>query len=661
MPDWQRIEPPEAGMDPTALTKARRYALTGGGSGLIVRGGKKVVTWGDPKRRYDLKSTTKSIGVTAVGLALADGKLRSLDQKARAILPEFGTPPATNAKTGWLDRISLWQLATQTAGFEKPGGFGKLLFEPGSKWCYSDGGPNWLADCITTLYRRDIEELMFERVFGPIGITSRDLAWRKNSYRPATLGGVARREFGSGIRANVDAMARIGLLYLRGGTWQDRQLVPADFVQSCRTTPEALRGLPVVGEIGSKPSASNHYGLLWWNNSDGALPRVPRDAFWSWGLHDSFIIVIPSLDIVAVRAGKSWKRDGDDDYKVLAGFLDPIVVSIAPAAADKRADAGIPPSPVIAEVTWAPAETIIREAKGSDNWPITWADDDALYTAYGDGWGFQPQVSGKLSLGFAKVTGDAGGFKGVNIRSETGEQIGDGKSGRKASGLLMVEGTLYMWVRNASKGRGSQLAVSTDHAKTWRWLDWRFDEFGYCTFVNFGRNYAGARDTFVYTVTHDDPSAYDAADRFVLMRVPEDRITEQAAYEFFAGLADGRPTWTRDGSRRTGVFENPGKCRRSSVTYHPVIKRYLWWQGHPSGDERFKGGFGVYDAPEPWGPWTCAYVTPRWDVGPGETACFPSKWMSRDGRTVHLIFSGDDCFSVRRATLRLRRQAHAQQ
>ena len=40
-----------------------------------------------------------------------------------------------------------------------------------------------------------------------------------------------------------------------------------------------------------------------------------------------------------------------------------------------------------------------------------------------------------------------------------------------------------------------------------------------------------------------------------------------------------------------------------------------------------------------------------WDVGPGETCSFPTKWMSADGKTVYLVFSGDDCFSVRRADL----------
>ena len=62
-------------------------------------------------------------------------------------------------------------------------------------------------------------------------------------------------------------------------------------------------------------------------------------------------------------------------------------------------------------------------------------------------------------------------------------------------------------------------------------------------------------------------------------------------------------------------------------------------------------GFAVYDAPEPWGPWTTAYFTEAWDVGTGETSSFPTRWMSADGKTLHLVFSGDDCFSVRRADL----------
>lgn len=88
----------------------------------------------------------------------------------------------------------------------------------------------------------------------------------------------------------------------------------------------------------------------------------------------------------------------------------------------------------------------------------------------------------------------------------------------------------------------------------------------------------------------------------------------------------------------------------ASSPYNAGLRRYLWCQTLPGGDARFRGGFAIYDAPEPWGPWTTVAYTEEWDVGPGESSGFPTKWMSSDGRTVHLVFSGDDCFSVRKAT-----------
>jgi len=45
------------------------------------------------------------------------------------------------------------------------------------------------------------------------------------------------------------------------------------------------------------------------------------------------------------------------------------------------------------------------------------------------------------------------------------------------------------------------------------------------------------------------------------------------------------------------------------------------------------------------------FFTKEWDIGPGEFSSLPTKWMHDDGRTVHLVFSGDDHFSVRRGTL----------
>jgi hypothetical protein len=314
-----------------------------------------------------------------------------------------------------------------------------------------------------------------------------------------------------------------------------------------------------------------------------------------------------------------------------------------------------PPSPIIKGIEWAPREAIVRLARGSDNWPATWADDDALYTAYGDGRGFQPFAPRKLSLGLAKVLGAPPDLRGVNIPSPTGEAVGDGARGKKASGMLMVDGVLYMWARNA---RNAQLAWSRDHGEGWTWADWKFTtSFGCPTFLNFGRNYAGARDAYVYIYSFDSDSAYKPSDRMVLARVPKDRLVEREAYEFYektpliSGRQAAEPIWTKDTTRRGAVFVHPGRCYRSGITYNAGLKRYLWCQTIPGGDTRFKGGLGIYDAPEPWGPWTTVFFTEEWDVGPGETASFPTKWMSLDGRVLYLVFSGDDCFSVRKAAL----------
>ena len=620
----------DEGMDIALLKQARDAALKGGGSGIVMRGSKRVISWGDLTKRYDLKSTTKSFGATALGIAIKDGKLQ-LSDPARDHHPAFGLPPKSNKETGWLGEITISHLATQTAGFDKRGGYTRLLFKPGTRWAYSDGGPNWLAECITLAYRMDLQELMFKRVFTPLGIGRDDLTWRRNAYRDRQIDGIPRREFGSGISANVDALARIGLLYLRGGRWNGKQILDSGFVDQVRSVPPEVKGLPVV-KAGSFSNASDHYGLLWWNNADGALPDVPRDAYWSWGLHDSWIIVIPSLDVVASRAGKSLPRPKDGHhYDAIRPFITPIAQSVRNS------------------IEWAPASSIVRRARGGDNWPSTWGDDGALYTAYGDGNGFKPRVPEKLSLGFAKVIGGPDDFKGVNVRSSTGERKGGGASGAKASGLLMVDGTLFAWVRNAVKGKESRLAWSVDRAKSWTWAKWTFSQFGYLTFVQYGRNYAGARDDYIYCVSHDNPSAYQPADRFVLLRVHKDKLRDRDSYEFF--VSSGR--WSRDFNDREAIFINPGRCRRSGISYNAGLKQYLWWQlHHVNGlDTRFKGGFGVYSAPDPWGPWTRIYFTEQWDVGPGETAHFPPKWMSADGRTVHLIFSGDDSFSVRRATI----------
>jgi hypothetical protein len=338
-------------------------------------------------------------------------------------------------------------------------------------------------------------------------------------------------------------------------------------------------------------------------------------------------------------------------------LLSSIALFLPSVPASAQSKPPYPASPIIRQITWSPRNEIIRQAKDGDNWPVTWASDDALYTTWGDGTGFPPRVEKKLSCGFARITGSPPNFHGENIRSPA-EQLGQGRSGLKGWGLLAVGDTLYLWFGHADqKGGASRLAWSHDFAKTWTFADWQFPEFGLPGFVNFGRANHGARDDFIYAYSHDGPKADTPADHFILMRAPKDRLQQRNAWEFFAGQDPAQPPrWTPDITQRTPVFRYPDRCLRSAMSYHAGLRRYLWWQqipqppGHPDrGDTRFEGGFAIYDAPEPWGPWTTASFVDQWDVGPGEHADFPTKWISPDGRTAWLVFSGDDAFSARQA------------
>jgi hypothetical protein len=125
-----------------------------------------------------------------------------------------------------------------------------------------------------------------------------------------------------------------------------------------------------------------------------------------------------------------------------------------------------------------------------------------------------------------------------------------------------------------------------------------------------------------------------------LMRVPKDKIMEQAAYEFFAGLDDsGNPTWTENLATRIPVFEDhSGVGWNVSVSYNAGLGRYLLMTEHTRS---FAGNLGIFDAPEPWGPWTTAGYYNNWG-GFGTTFFWniSNKWTSADGKDFTLIFTG---------------------
>jgi CubicO group peptidase (beta-lactamase class C family) len=276
----------------------------GTGSIAVYVDGRLAGSAGQQTKRYDLKSSTKSFGALLLCLALDDHKV-TLASKGADFVPNFGQP-----STALAGSVTVKELATHTAGFDKAGGFVPIKYKPGTAFAYSDGGANWLADVLTSAYHQDMAALFRSRIGSKLNIS---IGWRSNQYRPPTLNGVPRREFGSGITASVEAMGRVGVMLQHGGSG----IISSGCVRSLGQT--ATRGLPVKTSF--TPGASKHYGLLWWNNNDGAMSGVPRDAFWSWGLGDSFILVIPSKGLVVARAGRSWQGGWKADYRVLAPFF----------------------------------------------------------------------------------------------------------------------------------------------------------------------------------------------------------------------------------------------------------------------------------------------------------------------------------------------------
>ncbi len=676
--EWQTATPESQGMSSKKLDALKDQLASKTRALLVIRNDKIVYEWyavgNNAKTKQGTASLSKPIVAgLALALLLSDGKLR-LDTLVCDLIAAWSDDPRKR-------KITLRHLGSHTSGVEDAeqdrlphdkltgwkGDFWKrldppndpftiardkipILFEPGSKIQYSNPGIAMLGYAVTAALKdspqKDIRTLLRERVMRPIGAADED--WSVGYGSTYKVDGLPIVAGWGGGSYTPRAMARIGRLLLHEGDWDGKRLLGKDAVHQ------------LTGDAG----LAGHCGMGMWTNADGRYPFLPKDAYYGAGAGDQILLVVPSLKLIVVRNGALLTPEPKNPKDVFEAFHDqrakilfePIIAALT-GEPQKTSAAPYPLSEVIRGIDWAPKETIVRQAKGSDNWPLTWADDDRQYTAYGDGWGFEPFVKEKLGLGFARVDELADDFRGVNIRSASGEQVGNGAAAKKASGILCVEGVLYLWTRNAGN---SQLAWSRDHGQTWEWADWKFTtSFGCPTFLNFGKNYAGARDQYVYVYSHDADSAYQPADRMVLARVPKDQIRSQAAYEFFQGISTkGEPTWTTEIAQRGPVFTYAGRSYRSGITYCAPLKRYLWCQIIPGTqgrkeDTRFEGGFGIYDAPEPWGPWTTVYFTPKWDVGPGESSSFPTKWMSADGKTLYLVFSGDDHFAVRKASLTL--------
>jgi len=292
---------------------------------------------------------------------------------------------------------------------------------------------------------------------------------------------------------------------------------------------------------------------------------------------------------------------------------------------------------------------VASKAEGCDSFTPTLAPDGNQYTGFSDCTGLTGKRK-KVSLGLGRIIGGPTSPTVEDLPTPDLTYYGDGQSGEKASSALIVGSTLYMWVRNQKAGTQARLKYSSDYTKAsgsdWRWAPWSLTQFGYPVFVQ------GAPDTYAYIVAHDSSSAYKPASQYVMMRVAQDKLLDQSAYEYFSGTA-AKPAWSRSYAARQPIFTAPGECYRSGISYNQARGRYYWWQN--TGDTKTTGRFRVLSGPNLWGPWTEVYYTARWDISAGERGEFPVKWMGSEPLeqpgTLYLLFSGNDQMQVRQATI----------
>ncbi|MEU6441574.1 serine hydrolase [Streptomyces sp. NPDC047046] len=243
-----------------------------GASGVVVRHGELLASWGDVDRPEMAFSATKSVLALVAGVAFDDGLLVLDEPVSRAVdLPQFAD--AHGRAITWrhlLDQSSQWQgelwgkpvavdAQSRREGTESAGG------APGAGWAYNDVRVNLTALALTALLRRPLPEVLRERVMDPVG-ASADWSWHGYGNAVLMLDGRALpvvsggAHWGGGLWIGARDLALLGELCLRGGDWYGRRVVSARWVE------ELWRPSPVKRD----------YGLSWWLNDHRTVwPQAP--------------------------------------------------------------------------------------------------------------------------------------------------------------------------------------------------------------------------------------------------------------------------------------------------------------------------------------------------------------------------------------------------
>lgn len=323
-----------------------------------------------------------------------------------------------------------------------------------------------------------------------------------------------------------------------------------------------------------------------------------------------------------------------------------------------------PPSKVIEKISWH-EDTFMSAAPGSDIWPVTWGPDDKIYTAWGDGGGFSgDNKNGRVSMGFASIEGEPTNYKARNLNGGAQSKFPPTwkcKDCGKTAGLLYVNGTLYAWINKQNDPWPNvdfTLVWSDDFAKSWHQANWIFpageDNFKPGAFINYGKDYIdGGKYIYFYG------KKQNLETKTYLGRATRSEIKNKQKYEYFAGLDNqNNPRWTNDLYEMKPMFSD-SNGGGGHIVYNHALKRYI-----NAGSRGAGGELAIFDAPNPWGPWTTVAYYDNWlNANGGHSLAynFVNKWTSSDGLTMWMIFSFNkgnekyhDRFNLIKATLTLK-------
>jgi CubicO group peptidase (beta-lactamase class C family) len=296
--EWATVAPADVGMDQAKLDAAVKYAMSHHTKGLLVLRGGKIVAesyadgW-DKDKAGGIASATKSMVSILVGIALDEGKFKSVDQP----LVEF----APQLKDTEQESLTLRHLLTMTSGLSPQGaerlGRGndqfaalwkmKLQDKPGTVWRYNTPAYHTLFRLIEKATGQSLDDYSRQKLFAPLGLEH--ASWVK-----VKTGDVTNYFH---LECSTRDLGRFGLFAQRGGAWDGKQLVSKDYFQLATSPSQKL---------------NPDYGFLWWlNANDGprtrparrSFPGLPMDLIAAMGREGQYVLVVPSLDLVVIRQG----------------------------------------------------------------------------------------------------------------------------------------------------------------------------------------------------------------------------------------------------------------------------------------------------------------------------------------------------------------------